>query len=595
MTDRRPVIGRGAPHEEVRPGGAGLLCCPGSLSAPGTASLDSRRRWLAAATLVGLTLLAYLPSLRAGFIWDDDNFLTLNPLIKASDGLYRFWFTTQATDYWPVTSSTLWLEWRLWGMNAAGYHATNLALHVAEVLLLWTLLRRLRLPGATLAALLFAVHPVNVESVAWIAQRKNLVAMLFYLLSILYFLKSGWGTPVSDGEDKGRSSSSGELWYWLSLLAFALAMLSKGSVAPLPVVLLGLIAWRRKLTFGDAWRAAPFFLVAGVLAAVNVWFQTHGSGVVIRPASGIERLLGAGGIVWFYLWKALWPTRLLFIYSQWHISAHTLGWWLPLLAAAGLTAILWRKSRAAFFAWGYFCIMLVPVLGFTDTAFMEYTPVANHYAHLALIGVVGLAAAEWARWERAQRASAFAAAAIVVGILGGLTFRQNRIYQNVETLYRTTLEDNPESWVAHGNLGGLLAGSGRLPEAIPHFTEALRLRPDYPQARVSLGSALASMGRLDEAKAQFEEALRLRPDFADGHYNLGLVLQATGHVPEAAAHFTEALRLKPNFPEAHNALGVILGEAGRKAEAIAHFEAALQLKPDYAEARTNLQVAERMP
>ncbi len=570
--------------------------------------MDSRRRWLAVAALVGLTVLAYLPSLRAGFIWDDDNFLTLNPLIKASDGLYRFWFTTQATDYWPVTSSTLWVEWRLWGMHAAGYHATNLALHVAEVLLLWEVLRRLRLPGATLAALLFAVHPVNVESVAWIAQRKNLVAMLFFLLSVLWFLRSRWYevgrvvpnppglAPKNDGAQGGLGTSrpASDAFYWLSLAAFALAMLGKGSVAPLPVVLLGLIAWRRPLTLGDAWRAAPFFVVAGVLAAVNVWFQTHGSGVVIRPVSGLDRLLGAAGIVWFYLWKAVVPTRLLFIYPQWQISAHALGWWLPLLAAAALTTILWRKSRPAFYAWGYFCVMLVPVLGFTDTAFMEYTPVANHYAHLALIGVVGLAATGWARWERTQRASAFAAAAIVIAILGGLTFRQNQIYQNVETLYRTTLEDNPGSWVAHGNLGGLLAGSGRLPEAIPHFTEALRLRPDYPQARVGLGSALASLGRLDEARAQFEEALRLRPDFADAHYNLGLILRATGHIPEAAAQFTEALRLKPSFPEAHNNLGVILGEAGRKAEAIAHFEAALELNPDYAEARTNLQIAQRM-
>jgi protein O-mannosyl-transferase len=563
------------------------------LSAPVPASLDWRRRWLAAAGLAGLTLLAYLPSLRGGFIWDDDNFLTLNPLIKASDGLYRFWFTTQATDYWPVTSSTLWLEWRLWGMNPAGYHAVNLALHVAEVLLLWTILRRLRLPGATLAALLFAVHPVNVESVAWIAQRKNLVAMLFFLLSVLAFLRSAWGAPEAATPPAEGARWDG--WYALSLFAFALAMLSKGSVAPLPLVLLGLIAWRRRLALRDFLLAAPFLAVAAALAAVNVWFQTHGSGIAIRQVSGVERLLGAGAIVWFYLGKALWPARLIFIYPQWHVAAGSMLWWLPLVAAAVMTVLLWRKSRAAFFAWSYFCVMLIPVLGFTDIAFMEYSPVANHYQHLALIGVVGLAAAGWSRWHRVSRTTALAGAVLAVGILGGLTWQQNRTYQQVETLYRTTLEENPGSWVAHGNLGGLLAGTGRLPEAITHFVEALRLRPDYPQARVSLGSALASQGRFDEAKAQFEEALRLRPDFADGHYNLGLVLRATGQLPAAAAQFSEALRIKPNFPEAHNNLGVILGEAGHKAEAIAHFEAALQLNPDYAEARANLQVARGLP
>jgi Flp pilus assembly protein TadD len=585
--------------------------------------VDSRRPWLAAASLAGLTLLAYLPSLRGGFIWDDDNFLTLNPLIKASDGLARFWFTTQATDYWPVTSSTLWLEWRLWGLNAAGYHATNLALHLIEVLLLWVILRRLRLPGALLGALLFAVHPVNVESVAWIAQRKNLVALLFFLLSIACFLKTAWGSPDSAaGNDDGPVAGDG--WYWLSLLAFALAMLSKGSVAPLPVVLLGLIAWRRRLVFRDGLRASPFFAVAVALAAVNVWFQTHGSGVAIRSLSGIERLLGAAAIVWFYLGKALWPTHLIFIYPQWHISAGELRWWVPLLAAVALTGLLaWKGTarlrhgvarfhratpgyavansggagiwRPALFAWGYFCVMLVPVLGFTDIAFMEYSPVANHYQHLAIIGVAGLAGAAWSRWHRFHRTAALAVAAIVVFALVCLTWRENQTYRNVETLYRTTLEENPGSWVAQGNLGGLLANTGRLPEAIPHFVEALRLRPDYPQARVSLGSALASTGHLDAARAQFEEALRLRPDFADGHYNLALVLRATGHLPEAAAHFREALRLKPNFPEAHNDLGVILAESGRKTEAIAQFEAALGLNPDYAEARANLGIAQRMP
>ena len=563
------------------------------LSAPAVKPLDSCPRWLAPAGLVLLTLLAYLPSLQAGFIWDDDNFLTLNPLIKAADGLYRFWFTAQATDYWPVTSSTLWLEWRLWGMHPAGYHAVNLGLHVAEVLLLWKILRRLRLPAALLAALLFAVHPVNVESVTWIAQRKNLVAMLFFLLAVLCFLKTAWGAPEEAARPQDAKADRG--WYALSLGAFLLAMLSKGSVAPLPVVLLGLVAWRRRLVLRDFFLAAPFFTVAAALAAVNIWFQTHGSGRAIRQASGVERLLGAGAIPWFYLGKALWPAHLIFIYRQWHVASSDPLWWIPLFAAVAVTALLWRKSRAAFFAWGYFCVMLVPVLGFTDIAFMEYSPVANHYQHLALIGVAGLAAAGWSRWHRVSRASALAAAVLVVAILAALTWRQNRIFQNVESLYRTTLEENPEAWVAHGNLGGLLAASGRLPEAIPHFVEALRLRPDYPQARVSLGSAFASEGRLDEARAQFEEALQLRPDFADGHYNLGLVFRAQGHIPEAAAQFTEALRLKPNYPEAHNNLGVILGEAGHKAEAIEHFEAALALNPDYAEARANLAVARRLP
>jgi len=614
--------------------------------APAPESLDGRRFWLAAAALAGITLLAYLPAFRAGFVWDDDSFLTMNPLIKAPDGLHRFWFTTQAMDYWPVTSSTLWLEWRLWGMNAAGYHATNVALHLVEVVMLWAILRRLAIPGAWLAALLFAVHPVNVESVTWVAQRKNLVAMLFYLASIYLFLRTRWSASTVTKLPKGARSpldGAGQtrrgrrvppgLWYGLSLFAFALAMLSKGSVAPLPLVLLGIIAWRRQLTLRDGLLIAPFFILGGALAAVNVWFQTHGSAVIIRTVTFWERLLDAGAVVWFYLFKALWPTRLIFVYPQWNVQPGNLLWWLPLLGAAGLTvglAFLARRhasGRAAFFSWAYFCVMLIPVMGFADIAFMEYSLVANHYQHLAIIGVVALAAAGWSGWREKNRGLATAAAAVVVGVLFALTWRQNQTYRDLETLYRTTLEENPDSWVAQGNLGSLLAGTGRLPEAIPHFVAALRIKPDYPQARVSLGSALATTGHLPEALAQFEEAVRIRPNFAEGHYNLGLALSAVGRrdealaefeqavrfkpdsalaqyhlglalagagrLEDATAHLAEAVRLQPNFAEAQNDLGVALAQAGRTTEAAGHFAAALQINPDNARARANLEAIRR--
>ena len=549
-------------------------------------SPDSRRLWLAGATLAILTLLAYLPALSGGFIWDDDNFLTLNPLIKASDGLQRFWFTTQPTDYWPVTSTLLWFEWRLWGLNPAGYHAVNVALHVAEVLLLWSIFRRLRLPGAFLGALLFALHPVNVESVAWIAQCKNLVAMLFFLLSLGWFLQTGLADPERRPVRPGA--------YALCLGAFLLALLSKGSVAPLPLVLLGLVAWRRRLTLRDALWSAPFFALAAALALVNVWFQTHGASV-IRQLTFADRLVGAGGVGWFYLGKALWPARILFIYPQWHLDAARFLWWLPLLAAAVVTAALARLSRPALFAWGYFWVMLIPVLGFADIAFMEYSPVANHYEHLALIGVAGLAAAGWSLWAARQSGAARGAAALVVGVLFSLTWRQNQTYRSLENLYRTTLAGNADSWVAHGNLGSLLASEGRLPEAVPELEAALRLRPDYPQARVALGSALANTGHLAEAGAQFAEAVRLRPDFAEGHYNLALVLQAAGRPQAAMDHLETALRIKPDLATAHNALGILLAQSGRRAAAIEHFETALRLDPNFAAARANLQVVERQP
>jgi protein O-mannosyl-transferase len=262
-----------------------------------------------AALIVTAVLIVYLPSLNGGFIWDDEILVSNNRLVRDSDGLYRIWFSTKAIDYWPLTNTTFWIEWHLWGMNTTGYHFTNIILHIVDSLLIWIILRRIAVPGAFLAALIFAVHPVNVESVAWIAQRKNTLAMLFFLLSILWYLKNEIPSVQKHLHTIPYSLSpvSLSVWYWLSLLSFLLAMLSKGSVAVLPILLLGIVWWLRPLTKRDFVRTAPFFAVAVGLAYVNVWFQTHGSETVIRSATFLERLLGAGTVVWFYLYTALLP------------------------------------------------------------------------------------------------------------------------------------------------------------------------------------------------------------------------------------------------------------------------------------------------
>ena len=287
--------------------------------------------------------------------------------------------------------------------------------------MIWAILRKLSIPGAFLAAMLFAVHPVNVESVAWIAQRKNMMTMLFFLLSILWYLKmpaandNSLASP-SAVETKlsafltvpsGRGFSR---WYWLSLAAFMLAMLSKGSAAVLPVLLLGILWWLRSLTRRNILRIAPFFLLAVALTGVNIWFQTHGEHIEIRNAGFAERLLEAGGVPWFYLYKALLPFDLAFIYPPWHINVSHPLWWLPLLSALIVTAALWRYrkgwSRPFLFAWGFFCVSLVPVMGFTDVGFMKYSLVADHYQHIAIIAVIALAAAGWSIWHLRHKQNA---------------------------------------------------------------------------------------------------------------------------------------------------------------------------------------------
>jgi protein O-mannosyl-transferase len=540
---------------------------------------------------------------------DDDLFLTENNLIQTPDSLYKLWCSTEYDEYYPVSYSTIWIERRLWEMIPTGYHVINLILHVLEALLIWAILRKLSIPGAFLAALIFTVHPVNVESVAWIAQRRNVVAMLFFLLSILWYLKflkcahSRLATKLSTVHRPLHIVSSFILhpspfnfWYWLSLAAFMLAMLSKGSAAVLPVLLLGILWWLRSLTKWDLLRIVPFFLLAVVLTGVNIWFQTHGTNIEIRNAGFTERLLGAGGVVWFYLYKALLPFDLAFIYPQWHIETGNPMWWLPLLTVVAVTAMLWwfrnGWSRPVLFAWGFFCVSLLPVMGFTDVGFMKYSLVADHYQHIAIIGVIALAAAGWSIWHKRAQNTAYraptAVAIMAMGALAFLTWQQSGIYNNAINLYQATLQKNPGCWAAYYNLGNELGQIGRLQEAMEHYQQALRLKPDYAEAQNNLGNIFVQTGQLQEAIDHYQQALRLEPDYADAHLGLGVALTNAGRLQDAIEHFRQALRLSPDSISAHNNLGATLAQTGRHEEAIEHFKQALRLKPDNAEVHNSL-------
>jgi protein O-mannosyl-transferase len=576
---------------------------------PGTLiPLKPNLQMLAGVALIVLAaFLAYLQSINGGFVLDDNLLLTKNDLILNPGGLHKLWCTTESVDYWPATNTSFWIEWRLWGMNSTGYHVTNLMLHIVESLLIWVILRKLSIPGAFLAALLFTVHPVNVETVAWIASRKNIMAMLFFLLSIFWYMnfdelarRPTFGRcPLAAKQFTAHRPSSTAhffIWYWLSLAAFMLAMLGKGSAAVLPALVLGIIWWRRKLTKQDFLRTAPFFIIAAALTGVNIWFQRSDVGEIIRNAGFLERLLGAGGVTWFYLYKALLPFDLAFIYPQWHIEAGAPMWWLPLLAALAVTAVLWRYrkgwSRPLLFAWGFFCVSLLPVLGFTGVGFMKYSLVADHYQHIAIIGVIALAAAGWSFWHEQERNNAqwliTAVAVTALGLLAFLTWRQCGIYHDATILYRVTLQKNPGSWLAHNNLGLIMADAGRPQEAVEHFREALLLNPDYIEAHLNLGAALANAGQQQEAIEHFRHALRLNPDYTEAYNNLGNALAKAGRPQEAIEQYEQALRLKPDYANVHNNLGAALVDAGRMQEAIEQYEQALRLNPNYANAHKNL-------
>jgi len=530
--------------------------------APSNLSATRLRALAGMALIFLLAAMAYAPAMNGQFVWDDQSLIANNALVKAPDGLYRIWFTSEAIDYWPVTNTSFWIEWRLWGTDTRGYHLTNLALHGAAVVLIWIILRRISIPGGFFAALLFAVHPVNVESVAWIAQRKNTLSIVFFLLSIWSYLRFEQGR--ADRFDSTRRSST---WYFVSLTMFLLAMLSKGSVAILPIVLLLLVWWHRPLVRSDLARIAPFVAIAAALSAVNVWFQTRGSHEVIRDVTLLQRLLGAGAVPWFYLYKALLPINLSFVYPQWEVRADEIRWWLPSIACVAFTGYLFfqrntRLGRILFFAWLFYCVALLPVCGLVDVYFMKYSVVADHYQHIAIAGLAALLAAFLRRGAPTMVSLETITAGAITATLLALTYKQAELYRDEIALYSDTLEKNPKAWLAHVNLGMTLEKLGKTNDAIKHYREAVRFAPDFAPAWYDLGVGLLELHEPVKAVEILRRAVELNPDFPDARNNLGAALLATGQADEATIQFQRALELRPQYASARVNLDRALAKLG---------------------------------
>lgn len=547
------------------------------------------QNWILGALLVCATILTYQQAWHAGYIWDDDVYVTGNRLLTAPDGLRRIWFSLDSpSQYFPLVYTTFRWERALWGLNPAGYHWVNILLHAANALLVWRLLRVLRVPGAWLGAAFFALHPVQVESVAWITERKNVLMGFFFLLALL-----AWVEFVAE-RPRGKWK-----FYGLALICYALALFSKTTACTLPAALL-LVLWlqhkpinRRRLL-----EVAPFVALGLAMGLVSVWWERYHQGAQGQTfAIGFpERVLIACRALWFYAGKLVWPTELTFIYPRWTISAaDPLAYlWVAATAGVGVAIYFGRRlwGRGVEVAAVFFVATLSPLLGFLMLYAFRFSFVADHYQYLAVIGPLALAAAGIDRTFRVARKSRvflqLSVSGAILIALSVLTWRQCGMYRDLETLWRTTIERNPKAWMAYNNLGNVLLQNGRVEEAIAQFQAALKIDPRYATAESNLGNAFLRLGQGEKSLTHLRRAVEFDPRDAEAHNNLGNTLLQLGHREEAAAEYRRAFAIDPGYAEAHNNLGALLLQKGETDDAVSQLQNALQLSPDNPDAHNNL-------
>jgi tetratricopeptide (TPR) repeat protein len=504
--------------------------------------------------IIAVTLIAYLPALQNGFIWDDDRYVTHNDLLRTWAGLRTIWVDPSSMlQHYPLTHTSLWLEFQLWGLDARGYHLVNVLLHGVNAGLLWLVLRRLAVPAAWLAAAVFALHPVHVESVAWISELKNVQSGFFYLLAALAYVRFALA----------RDGSSPWRLYALALLSFVCAVLSKTVACSLPVALLLCVWWKQgELTRRDVAPLIPFFVFGLLLGLPTAWMERHYVGAQGEEwdLSLVARCLVAGRALWFYAGKLGWPSNLTFIYPRWNVDTAAPWQYLFPLAAGVVLALLWARrpllGRGPLAAVLYFAITLGPALGFFDVYPMRYSFVADHFQYLASIGLIVLAVATLAAAaeRRGARPVFHAAAAVLLVALGAAAWGQSHAYRDLETLWRDTVRKNPAAWMAHNNLGRELLTQGKVGEAAQSFQAALALKPDYMDALYNMGNVSAALGQLDAARDYYERALRIYPHFAPAHNNLANIHAYQGRMAEAIEHYERALELMPDYPRARENL-----------------------------------------
>ena len=582
-----PPNGSGAPRKSPMP-----VASPASGMFPGAPIA------LAGAALCLLVAVSYFPALSAGFVWDD-RILTESTPLRTWSGLAQIWFTPRGViqdevHYWPLLYTLFWLEHKLWGLAPLGYHLVNLLLHTGVVLLLWRLLRRLEVPGAWFAAAVFAVHPLHVESVAWIIGRKDILATVFYLSSVLAYIRF---TEMPRGGRRGGP-------YLLAVALFVLGLLSKSITITLPVALLLWHWWRHgRVTMADCSRTLPFFLVGLGIGLADYAYSTSLEPVAFGYTP-LERGLIAARALAFYVGKLLWPAGLTGVYPRWEPGVGDLLAWGCAAGFAAVVAVLWccrrQIGRGPLAGVLFFAVALSPVLGLVDFGYMQFSFVADRYQYLAGIGLIAVVAGAAGRVcqrglgalpaprTRPARLAIGVVGTVILAVAGLLTWHQTGLYRDPGTFFTHIIAHNPQARGAHHNLATHLLAERRYGEAHAAFQTALEKRPDNPGLLNDIGALLETQGRHEEAIARYREALRLRPQYQISMRNIAQVLTNQGRYAEGLAAAQKVIVHYPGDAQAHHLIGGLLSKQGRKEEAIARYREALRLNPQRQTTMRNL-------
>lgn len=587
------------------------------------------RSWAGAVFIVLATFAAYFPCLNGGIVWDDDAWtIRLRPLFESDSALWQIWTNpTALQQYYPVTGTTFWIDHRLWGEWTLPAHLQNVFFHVTAALLFWKVLRQLEVPGAWLATALFALHPMMVESVAWLAERKNVLSLAFFLAAVAAYLRF-------TGAWKPEAVAASRWWYGVALVLFVVALLAKVTAFVFPPTILLLCWWKcGRISRREIMRLMPFFVLSVVFGALVAWVEKSHVGAegAEWDATFLERCLLAGRALWFYPAKLLWPADLRFMYPRWRPDTGAPEDWVFPLMAVGVAIAGWyyraRIGRGAFAAVFFFLGTIFPVLGFLNVYGMRFASVADHWVYVSSLVVFALVAVGVARLAaRLQSPRVVPAfAAIVLPVLALLSWREAGQYRDVETLWLSTSAKDPDHWMPHYSLGLHYMERGRVEEALARYRRSVKLKPGHANAWSNIGVALLKLGRDAEAIEAFQKALALGSSITEVRYNLALALLRGGRIDEAvvvlreaiaaapqrtiyhlalagayqrknvpdeaAASFRAAIRLDPGNGAAHVSLGNLLFKSGRPAEAVPHYQRASEINPREAVAFANLGAA----